>query len=321
MEKTRQGGGRITKEHKESKKDLHRAFFTRPLWQRTAVVIAGVVMNTLLAVVIYYAFLGISNFRTELPLIGQHTFVGVNQQIKSEVIISDVVKGSPADNAGVKSFSRIISLNGQTLKNAQEFADIIKDSKGKEVSLVWEDLKTKKRSSGVVVPRVNPPKNQGSLGVAFYPANTVTLSYDTPTQKIFSGFVHPYNLMAYNFDVLGQLIDVSVKEKTAKPISEGVSGPVGIYSLVGQILDIPDAKERLLTILNLSGLLSISLAFFNVLPIPGLDGGRLFFIILEAITRRKINPKIEGYIHAVGMVLLIGLLLLVTIKDVSQFFK
>lgn len=320
------GGGRVatTKNEElktENKKDLHRAFFARPIWQRTAVVIAGVVMNAILAVVIYYAFLGISGFKTELPLIGQHTFVGAAQQVKTQVLISEVIKGSPADKAGITPFSRIISLNGEPVKDAQEFGATIKEYKGKEVALVWENVKTKEQLSGTVVPRLNPPKGEGSLGVAFYPANTVTLSYETPTQKAFSGFVHPYNLMAYNFDVIGELINVSIKEKTAKPISEGVSGPVGIYSLVGQILDIPDVKERMLTILNLAGLLSISLAFFNVLPIPGLDGGRLFFIILEAVTRRKINPKVEGYIHAVGMVLLIALLVLVTIKDVGQIFK
>jgi len=70
----------------------------------------------------------------------------------------------------------------------------------------------------------------------------------------------------------------------------------------------------------LAGLLSISLAFFNVLPIPGLDGGRLFFIIIEAVFRRKVSPRIEGYAHAVGMVLLIALIILVTFKDIGQFF-
>jgi len=96
------------------------------------------------------------------------------------------------------------------------------------------------------------------------------------------------------------------------PISQSVSGPVGIYSLVDSFVKIPDGKDRILQLLNLSGLLSISLAFFNVLPIPGLDGGRLFFIILEGVIGRKINQRVEGYIHAVGMALLIGLIILIT---------
>ena len=80
-------------------------------------------------------------------------------------------------------------------------------------------------------------------------------------------------------------------------------------------------KEKALQLLNLAGLLSISLAFFNVLPIPGLDGGRLFFILIEAVTRKKVNEKVEGYAHAVGMILLIGLIILVTFKDIGQLFK
>jgi regulator of sigma E protease len=150
---------------------------------------------------------------------------------------------------------------------------------------------------------------------------TVTLSYDTPEQKLLSGFTHPANLMAYNFDILGTLIGVSVKEKTVEPISQGVSGPVGIFSLVGTIVDIPNVKEKVLQLLNLSGLLSISLAFFNILPIPGLDGGRLFFIAIEAVTRRKVNQRIEGYAHTIGMLLLIALIILVTFKDIGQLFK
>lgn len=318
------GAGRIDlkkKEEKASKKDEDRAYYSRPIWQRFTVVVAGIVMNALLAVVIYYAFLGISNFKTELPLIGQHKFFLVNQQTNSQIVISEIAKNSPAEKAGVKPFSRVISVNGIKINELEQFSKIIKDNKGKPIVLEWEDVKNMKRSKATLTPRVNPPKNEGALGVAFFPVDTVTLSYDTPTQKALSGFVHPANLMAYNFSVMGSLLDISIKEKTVEPISQGVSGPVGIYSLVGSIIDIPDAKERLLQILNLAGILSISLAFFNVLPIPGLDGGRLFFIILEAITRRKVNPKIEGYAHAVGMLLLIGLILLITFKDIVQLFK
>jgi regulator of sigma E protease len=196
----------------------------------------------------------------------------------------------------------------------------VKANKGKEIVLEWQDVKTNKKASAKITPRINPPKDEGALGVVFYPIDTVTLSYDTPAQKALSGIVHPANLMAYNFDVLKTLVGVSVKEKTVAPLSQGVSGPVGIYSLVGSIVNIPDAKERVLQLLNLAGLLSISLAFFNVLPIPGLDGGRLFFIIIEAVTGRKVDQKIEGYAHAIGMMLLIALIILITFKDISQFF-
>jgi regulator of sigma E protease len=318
------GAGRIAapKEHKKDKDpDANRAFFSRSLGQRTAVVIAGVVMNALLAALIYYIFLGMSNFKTELPLIGQHQFFGSNQTVQTQVVVSEVSKDSPAEQAGIKPFSRVTAINGKEITEIDIFAKTIKENAGKPITVTWKMDQTGETGIATVTPRQNPPKGQGALGVAFFPVQTVTLAYETPAQKAFSGFVHPANLMAYNFNVLGQLIGVSVREKTAEPISQGVSGPVGIYSVVGQIVDMPDVKERLLQLLNLAGLLSISLAFFNVLPIPGLDGGRLFFIIIEAVIGKKVNPKVEGYFHAIGMILLIGLLLLVTIKDVTQLFK
>ena len=200
------------------------------------------------------------------------------------------------------------------------FAQTIKASVGTPLTIAWKDEKNQKEHTATIIPRVHPPKNQGALGIAFYPVKTVTLAYDTPMQKIFSGFVHPANLMAYNFDALGYLINVSIKEKNVAPVSEGVSGPVGIGYVVGSIIQIPNVNERIMQLLNLIGLLSISLAFFNVLPIPGLDGGRLFFLLIEAVTHRRVNPKIEGYIHAAGMAFLIMLLLLVTVKDINQFF-
>jgi regulator of sigma E protease len=321
------GAGRIAplkhekQKEKDKNKDHSRAYYDRSIAQRAAVVGAGVVMNTLLAIVIFYIFMFISGFKTELPLYGNHNFFFVNQQKTTDVVISQVVKNSPAEKAGFKPFSRIISVNEKRVTSANEFASIIRDNKGKQIVVEWEDIESKKRSQSTVIPRVNPPKNEGALGVSFFPLETVKLSYDTPAQKALSGIVHPANLMAYNFTVMASLIDVSVKEKTAEPLSQGVSGPVGIFSLVGTIIDIPDIKERTLQILNLAGLLSISLAFFNVLPIPGLDGGRLFFIVIEAIIGRKVNQKVEGYAHAVGMILLIGLIILVTFKDILQLFK
>jgi regulator of sigma E protease len=316
------GSGRVSvKKQNAKKEDESRAFYSRSIGQRTAVVIAGVVMNTLLAVVIYYAFMFLANFKSELPLLSPHTFIMTNQQEKTDIIISDVSKNSPAEKAGLTKLTRILSINGQKATTLEQFSAIVKENKGKPIVLEWQDVQTQKISRATVTPRVNPPKDEGALGVGFFPLKTVTLSYDTPVQKALSGFTHPANLMAYNFSVMGSLVNISVKEKTVEPISQGVSGPVGIFSLVGTIVDIPDAKERTMQILNLAGLLSISLAFFNILPIPGLDGGRLFFIMIEAVTRRKVNQKVEGYAHAIGMMLLIALILLVTLKDINQFFK
>ena len=298
----------------------HRAFFAKTAWQRATVIIAGVVMNAVLAAVIFYIFLGMSGFKTELPLLSNYKFFGVDQTNTSEVVISSVTKGSPAEKQGLKPLTKVISVNGQKTINSKNFIDIVSKNKGKEIEIAWSNLQTGEIHKTKVTPRVSSPKNEGALGVGLFSLATAVLNYKSPVQKIFSGIVHPMNLMSYNLNVMGNLVKVSFEKKTAAPISAGISGPVGIASLTGSILRIQNLKEKVLGLLNLAGILSISLAFFNVLPIPALDGGRLFFILIEGLTGRRVNQRIESLAHAVGMAMLLFMMALITFKDIQKMF-
>ncbi len=105
-----------------------------------------------------------------------------------------------------------------------------------------------------------------------------------------------------------------------------VSGPVGIVQMMSDVASSSsDNTSALLNMLSLGGMLAVNLAVMNLLPIPALDGGRIVGVLLttgiEAVTRKKINPKYEGYIHAVGMVLLLGLMALILFKDIFVIFK
>lgn len=316
------GGGSVKLSPNEKVKDEKRAFYARPVWQRAVVVVAGVVMNMLLAMVLFYVFFFFSNFSTVLPKIGNYTFFGANQRIMEEgIIVSNVAPNSPAAKIDLKPKSRIVSINGKKLASQKQMLDIITKNKGKAVSLTWENVGTKKTITKNIIPRVNPPKNEGSLGIQFEysPVALMIISYDTPQQKLLSGAVHAINIMPWQLDAIGSLINKSMKENDAKPVSEAVSGPVGIGFAVGSILQIPNAKVAALQLLNLAAIMSAALAFFNVLPIPALDGGRLFFILIEGITRRKVNQKVEGMIHTVGFVVLLGFILLITFQDISRF--
>ncbi|MBI3070425.1 MAG: site-2 protease family protein [Candidatus Levybacteria bacterium] len=318
------GAGRVKIRNPKSeirKSEIGRAFFARPPLQRGVIVVAGVVMNLLLAIVIFYAFIFISNFKTELPLFDDHKFFGVTQINTAEIIVSAVSKNSPAEKAGIKPFSKIEAVNGEKVKDAKQFLTIINKNKGKEVTVEWQETKTNKRLLAKLTPRLSPPKNEGAVGVGFFSMTKAALLYDTGVKKIFSGIVHPANLLVYNLKIMGKLIAVSFREKTFQPVGEGVAGPVGIYSLVGNIVQIPDMKEKVLGVLNLAGILSISLAFFNILPIPALDGGRLFFILIETVTRRKVHPKFEGYAHTIGMAVLLALIIFITLRDLQRLFR
>lgn len=315
------GGGSIKIPSSElPKKDVERAFFARPAWQRASVVVAGVVMNVLLAAVIYYLFLGFSGFKTDdFPKLSDYHFFGTNEKVVDRIYIGEVAKNSPAEKAGMGDFDQVISINGKTVESSQFFMDEIRKNKGKPITIAWENVQTGKHAKATVTPRTNPPKGEGSLGVAFVAQPTYILSYTTPVQKLFSGFTLSANLAVYNVDVLGKLIHESIQEKSPEKIGTAVSGPVGIFKIVEQFLSFPNVKERILQLLNIAGLLSVSLAFFNILPIPALDGGRLFFILFEWVTGKKVNQQVETLIHTIGMVVLLALLLLVTFKDIFQF--
>lgn len=323
------GAGRVAAKKQElPTKDVDRAFFSRPVWQRATVVVAGVVMNALLAFIIYYVFLAMSNYKAIVPVYPPDTtnypkFALVNQTVRpAGVYIEDVFKGSPAEEIGIVAPVKVLSINNTEVKNVDAFIKAINANKGKEITLRWLDVQTMQTVSKKVTPRQNPPKNEGALGISINPVPIpiILLSYDTQVQKIFSGISHPINLMRYNLVIMGELIRSAVQEREYSGLSEGVSGPVGIFAIGSKIGQFENVKIRIMEYLNLAGILSISLAFFNVLPIPALDGGRLFFILIEGIFRRKVSERFETAAHTIGMAVLITLILLVTFKDLIQLF-
>ena len=305
---------------KELDKDLDRTFFAKSAWQRAAVIFAGVVMNALLAAVIFYTFLGMSGFKTDLPLLSDYRFFGVNQTNTQDIIISEIAKDSPAQKQGLEASTRVIAVNGETIKTSEQFIDIVNRDKGHEIEITWTGLETDSIHKTKIIPRLVHPKNEGALGVVLFSMSKAELNYRTTSQKIFSGITYPINLMGYNLSVIAKLVSVSFREKSTEPLSSGISGPVGIASITGSILEIKDLKEKILGLLNLAGLLSISLAFFNVLPIPALDGGRLFFILIEAFTGKKVPQRAEAITHTIGMIILLSLMALITFKDIGQLF-
>ena len=94
-----------------------------------------------------------------------------------------------------------------------------------------------------------------------------------------------------------------------------LSGPVGIYNIVGEA-----SKYGILTMMNLVGLLCVNVGFINILPLPAFDGGRLLFLIIEKIKGKPVNPKIENTIHSVGMILLLILMVVITYNDILRLF-
>lgn len=288
------------------------SFQVKSLWQRTWVVLAGVFMNFVVAVVVYYFVVAALGFKVNLPLLIPHDFKFVNQT--EQVLVSDVTPNSVAAKAGLKPGDSIIAANGQPVPSVESLQKIVRSNENKKVIFTIENPVNNQKSEVTVTPQYNQILKAPAIGVAL--GELVSLNYDTIPQKAFSGFIQSYNAMSYSFAVLGKLISHSINTGDIAPVSAGVSGPVGIASITSDAV-----AAGPISVLQLIALLSLNLAVMNVLPIPALDGGRFFFILIEAITRKKPKPVVEKWVHSVGFVVLIGLIVLITYNDVLKLLK
>jgi regulator of sigma E protease len=293
-------------------KERNRSFFGQRPSTKAKILLAGVLANFIIGTLIFYIVLGGKNFQAYLPSLFGHKFV-VGQQTNYPVIVG-IFENSPAKEAGLKEFDLILSANTLSFENAQSFVDFVNKNKGRVLTLEIKNLQDERVREINVIPRENPPKNQGPLGIKI--SEIAQIKYLSLPEKIFSGFLHSINVLDYSLRVFGNLIKQSYLQKTIKPVAQSISGPVGILVLIQLTL-----KEGLFSVLNLIALISLALALINILPIPGADGGRMIFVLYEAIAKKPPPAKFERNFNLVGYFLLLLLLGLITIKDIMQFKK
>ncbi len=292
------GGGSIKiKNHSSAGSKImqdKRSFISRPAWQRFLIVIAGVVMNFLLAVVIVSYLFAVSG--VPIP--------------SGNIIIAQVAKNSPAEKAGLKSGDTILLVDNKPMQDTQQLIAYIKKHAGKKVSLQITHHNTSKAITITLIPRITYPKDQGAMGVAI--SQAVTIEKYPWYQAPFIGITESAKQSWVIVVGLGSAITQIV---TQGQVPEGLAGPVGIAQVTNQFV-----QAGFDAVLSLMAMLSLNLAVLNILPIPALDGGRLFFILYEMITRKKVHPTFESYAHAIGMVVLLFLIVLITIHDLFRIF-
>lgn len=296
-----------------------RSFASQAVSKRITVVVAGVVMNLILAMLLFYLVLGFSGFKTSLPLLLDHQFAGVNQQNQIEVLVAQISGRSPAEKAGLKRGELLIAINGEKFTGSNDFIARTKDLTGQEIRLTVSDPEKITFRELTLTPRRSPPEGEGPLGVSLIQVSVANLQYETHFQKMLAGPVHSWNLVAYSGKILGRLIGESFKTGQVEPVTRGVAGPIGITSAVNTILT--ESKNPTLSYLNFVALLSLNLAVLNVIPFPALDGGRLLFLLIEAVIKRRVHAGVEKWIHTVGMAILLTLMLLVTFADLRKIFS
>jgi len=282
--------------------DKSRYFQAKPPWVRSSIIVAGVIMNLLLAFVLFTALLASNNFRADVPLgipsSGQTLDLNFPfGEQENKILILFAQPETPAEKAGLKSLDEVTSANGQTFSNIDDFQDFIQKQAGNEISFEVYNILDRESRTVVATPRVDPPEDEGALGIFLDTA--ATIRYQSLPEKIFVGPIHSVNMIYYQANAIGSLISQSFKEGTAQPVAENVRGPLGIVAIVSSFIGATGTRG-IYALVETVALLSLILAVINILPIPALDGGRLFFSVFEGVTRIKVNPNFERWVNTIG---------------------
>jgi regulator of sigma E protease len=282
------GGACMMGEDEErSEKD---AFNNKSVWARMAVIFGGPFFNFILAFLLSVVVIGMSG--ADIPK------------------IYSVESGSPAESAGIKAGDVMTKVNGHKIHNYREFSYyMFLDYEQGAIPLTVEH-QGKERNLRVT-PEFNKDRNQYMIGIGWK-------GYEK---------VGPIKTLEYSFREVGLQVKLTVKSIkmliTQKLGMKDLSGPVGIVKTVGDQYDAAaeyGMRAVFLTMINMAILISANLGVMNLLPLPALDGGRLLFLIIEAIRGKAVPREMEAVVHTVGLLLLMGLMIFVMYQDIVKIF-
>jgi len=234
----------------------------------------------------------------------------------SKVMIYSIAENSPAEQAGIQPGDLITQVNRIPVNDSSALIQLIQENKGKEVELVLQ----RGEESIVIraVPRVNPPPNEGALGIGLTNPMVHTSWIETIPISVQATFDQCVEILK----LPGMLIRGEVSSEESRVI-----GVVGIYSIFSQARE-QDIENQAAgnpyaatMTLRLMILISIALGLTNLFPIPALDGGRILFILPELLFRKRIPPEYENLVHMIGFVALIALMFFITVNDIINPVK
>ena len=253
----------------------------RPRWMRLLTVVAGPAANYLTAIVLVF-----------VVLMAYGTTPKTQQ-------IDDAVTNRPAAAAGLKAGDVLVEANGQKVDADHLISEVIKASQGAPVNI--KVLRNGQPMEFSVKPDLN--KGVYQVGIQIGPHGDRTPASIGLAAK--EAVVYPYYA---SVDILEGLYNM-IRGK----VSAELSGPVGITQQIAKA-----ASKGMVYFLSMLAMLSVYLGLFNLLPLPALDGGRAVFLGLESVLRKRVDPRIEAAVHTAGFVLLMGVLLVVSWKDIRN---
>lgn len=294
------GGFVRIKGEQPGEEDGKDSFHNVAVWKRIIILAAGVTMNWILATALFFAvfLVGANTLLEDLP-------AGAIVHDRA-VRVTQVVSGSPAEKAGLKPNDAIVSIDGTVPATYTDAQKMIAE-KGEQLITIMVD-RGQEHLQLVATPAYVKEADRVALGIGIADIGKVTL----PPAK--AAIVSAQITYRYTQAVLFGFGAIIRDLVTGHGVNEGVSGPVGIAVMTGQV-----AQEGIMPLLQFAAILSINLAVVNFLPIPALDGGRVLFLIIEKVRRKPMSRNLEATIHNIAFLILIGIILLVTIRDVGKF--
>ncbi len=283
-------GGACMMEGEDGESENEGSFGSKSVWARMSVVVAGPLFNFILAYAL--AFILISCIGVDVP------------------VLTGVTDGYPAQEEGMQEGDVIVKINQKPIHFYREVSMYTYFNPKESLDVTYE--RDGERFHAHIEPKLDEASGRYKIGIV---ANG-----ERERQSVWSNVKNGFYELKYWIWTSLQSLKMLV---TGKVSVNELSGPVGIVKSIG---DTYDASKQdgmfyvFLNMLNFSILLTANLGVMNLLPLPALDGGRLVFLIIEAIRRKKINPEKEGMVHFVGIMILMGLMVLVMFNDIRKLF-
>ena len=241
---------------------------------------------------------------------------------EERVRVVSVLNGTPAQAAGIRAGDLITAFNGTPITSIEQLQELTQENVGSDVELtlsrVGESVQTQ------IVPREDPPANEGSMGIGIEPAfhlSTLGMTYQPMLNRVIVNlsFFEALNYSGDRFvslfatiaSIPSAIIEGQISAQEARPVSI-----VGISQAGGEFLQASIEQSQPVIILDYIALISIALGLTNLLPIPALDGGRILFVLIEMVRGRPIPPEREGVVHLLGLIFLLSLTVVVIINDI-----
>ena len=222
--------------------------------------------------------------------------------------------GSPAQVAGLQTGDIILEVEGVEVvgDESQAIAEIMTQNAGQAVEMVVE--RSGELVTLEVIPRQPEEYNaaiEGPIGVGLLYVPTGDRVTFGPVEAAVNSVQSVWRIVSLTVQVPSMLISGEISAGEARPVSV-----VGISQIAGQAAEVSVSSQNLFPVLNMVAFISVALGFTNLLPIPALDGGRILFVLIEAVRGRRIEPEREGLVHIVGMIFLLSLMVLMIVQDI-----